>query len=692
MALMPFNTQDPFGKDLFVSPLITQGQNITSIPYAERPGSPQESYTNNTFRVRRTFDVPWHLRWYFMYALMGDAGLTGNKQIFRRIPHAYHIRDFPSIYDYLDNNPADENKLKKAWLYATSVDSVEPIAFDGKDSLYVTLTDDQLFGDIANAGKFDPTAGDNGTIDPVSGNEPVLETIRYRKKGARRTEKSLGEENPNKASLSNGNRINRLRTIREVMSRHEIEVVYKDVIQELKKEEKRELRSQKTTAEEKKEQYKKFIRDLKKENKKPIQTSNDTFNALKGFEGSMYPDKLDGSDTGYQFENAPSNAYPELVFAPGGPLAGVLDTTAVCKYKLARITVSYENLNYRITSLTGQSYSGVSDLWYDSYTTFYRMPTAEVLSLPFGAYRFYDKDPAQRYVITGSNMRLISQEEIMLTWHQVPFVPDAVRTHIGKVNSDWFPIGHLQTTDDEQKVTLENRLFAAPGTLLLTNVELKPYKGFFSRRIYDINFKFKYFHAVEKKSNGEVELAFSDELYIIASDPCKPVEGDTDVCQKMAKGHNFFLKYKYFNPKAGTAEDQISGNTSSGLFNNRRSGTCSVSGSVPVYDKCDSANSPGDFYREYLTHDGCPTGNPVYQMADFAELFSPPIDTPACSTDDKDLSGIIVENKVILEDKAVKASRKAKRSFTTKVNDFLTNQSVKGSVQKPPTKNPRLRK
>lgn len=80
MSLLPFKlpVRESFSVP-YIAPMVRLGKEIDYIPFAERPGSPQESYQNNVFKVRRVFDVPWHLRWHFMYAMLGDVGSTGAK-------------------------------------------------------------------------------------------------------------------------------------------------------------------------------------------------------------------------------------------------------------------------------------------------------------------------------------------------------------------------------------------------------------------------------------------------------------------------------------------------------------------------------------------------------------------------------------------------------------------------------------
>jgi hypothetical protein len=698
MSLLPFRepTHQDDGKP-YVSELITNALGVDYIPYAERPTSPTEGFQNNVFRAKRTFDVPWHLRWHFMYAMIGDhSSKDGN--IKRRLPFGYSIRGFTSIYDRR-GDVDDFNPIDNPWLFATSIDSVEGIGFDGKDSFYIGLTNNQLFGDIHNANKPLPDA-----VNPVNEQKPKN---RYNKRSKtsnpRLRLKNTYEDYINAETSSNENEraetsINKLRFVREKLTKHETSIVYKDVIKELKLEEKERLQKEKETKEEQKKAYKTFLKQIKEENKKPLTTN---FNALK--KGNLPV-----------FTTASENAEVPGAF-PEGTLDTLLknynnvDPTSTCKYKLARITVSFENVQYRIISKlaekAGQGNTGEEELLNDIFTTYFRMPTAEFLSLPFGAYRYVDLDDSKRHVVQGSNMRLIAQEEILLTWSKVPYIPDAVRTAIGSVNDDWFPISHL-AIEDKLPPDLDNRLWAAPGTLLCTNIEIKPYKGFFSRRNYDINFKFKYFHATEPNSEGKLEQAYSDTIVTMASDPCKPSGGDRKVCQKQAKGHNFFLKYLFVNVTGKTTNDVKKTTNNSGEITttitepgNPYSGDtqspCSFDGKSFTYKKCDPQKNTSLFVYEYITHDGCPTGKPVYPSSNFRLLFLAP------SRADNNCGGSSTKNHPALGTGTIIAGENSGGdpfaslpshsylNFSTPVNNVAP---VMGSVTKPITKNNRLRK
>jgi hypothetical protein len=693
MSLLPFKkpVRNVF-LEPYIAPMLKLGKTIDYIPFAERPGSPQESFQNNVFRVRRVFDVPWHLRWHFMYAMLGDVGIKAN-QISRRLPTGYSIRDFTSIYDRLSTDKVADIGAENPWLFATSIDSIEGIAFDGKDSMYVGLTKEQLNGDIYNAHK--PLA--NSTV-PINYEPPEYDlSSEFSRTKPRKTPKLKSEDTQNFYQKKE-NTLQRLRYIREEMSNHDIEVVYKDVIHELKQEEKKTIRESKKDTEEKKAEYKHYLRELKKENRIPLKTN---FNALK----QTIPSRVQATNNA-----TVPGAYPEGTLATMITSFGNVDPTAICKYKLARITVSFENSPFRILSnvTIKTSNEGKEELLNDIFTTFFRMPTAEFLSLPFGAYRYVHQDTSKRYVVQGSNMRLVAQEEILLSWHRVPFIPDSVRTAIGSVNDDWFPISHLALTDNREEFDLNDRIWAAPGTLLLTNVEIKPYKHFFSRRVYDINYKFKYFHATEQDSTGALVSAYSDTNTVIASNPCEPSLRERNKCQKQAKGHNYFLKYLFVNVPGKETNDIKTTTTVSGVTTTTTTATaspfsgttyppCALSGAALPTEKCDPSKNVSLFQYELITHDGCPSGRPVYLSSDFDLLFKAPATNHNNCKEGANGAGATghpaLSNLAPITNGSPSLNRThTLENFATSVNDKHKPTFVTPSVTKAKTPNNRLRK
>lgn len=249
-----------------------------------------------------------------------------------------------------------------------------------------------------------------------------------------------------------------------------------------------------------------------------------------------------------------------------------------CGYDFARITINYESVTYRVTpwSPTGSQYVEQQPDEYklSRYTTVFRQPSAEFLSLPFGAYRWVEYDAAGNVIIdsktknpsgvqvTGAQGKIVAASEVVLIHHKVPGIPKAIKTHIGCVNRfDWPQMG------------------AKKGQLLLTNVELKPFRWLEDNRLYDITFKMKFF------------------------DP-DPLLYKTEEPLDEPRGHNWFLQH----------------------FPVTKNTNLDAPGAVAKV-------LAGTQKYKLITHNGYPpvevnqqidpkiAGQTVYKYADFAELF-----------------------------------------------------------------------
>lgn len=218
-------------------------------------------------------------------------------------------------------------------------------------------------------------------------------------------------------------------------------------------------------------------------------------------------------------------------------------------YKVARITIGYEAVTYDVK--TDTEMGGESEWNLKRFVTVFRQPTAEFLTLPHGAFKWVEFDgglggdetrPLFRsggtmssgsdsngntwatvkgvpagLPVTGSNGKIISAQEVILIHHKVPGIPKALNTHIGCVNDAEWPA-----------------LRAQRGQLLLSNVELKPYRWLDNQRLYDITYKFKFFDPDPKKTEEMVKMG-------------KP---------NRARGHNWFMQH-FPNTAATTATDAL---------------------------------------------------------------------------------------------------------------------------------------
>lgn len=248
-------------------------------------------------------------------------------------------------------------------------------------------------------------------------------------------------------------------------------------------------------------------------------------------------------------------------------------------YDIARITINYESVTYRVEPLIGSQSVSPDEYQLSQFTTVFKQPTAEFLSLPFGAYKWVEfdknglplldaktKEPVG-IMVQGAQGKIISASEIVVIHHKVPGIPAAIKTHIGSVNLyDWDALG------------------AKKGQLLLTNVELKPYRWLEDQRLYDITFKMKFF------------------------DP-EPGAVNTSQPTTEPRGHNWFLQHfpvsKDTNLKLpGAVARVLQGSQSYKLITHN---------GFPPIEAYDNVTN--------ILPAGAVPGNTVYKYKDFSLLF-----------------------------------------------------------------------
>lgn len=248
-------------------------------------------------------------------------------------------------------------------------------------------------------------------------------------------------------------------------------------------------------------------------------------------------------------------------------------------YDIARIVINYESVTYRVEPLVSSQSVVVDEYHLSQFTTVFKQPTAEFLSLPFGAYKWVEFDKAGKplvdsvskepkgILVAGAQGKIISASEVVVIHHKVPGIPAAIKTHIGSVNLfDWPEIGALK------------------GQLLLTNVELKPYRWLEDQRLYDITFKMKFFDPEPGKTNPEQPT----------TEP---------------RGHNWFLQHF---PVSKNTDLKLPGAIARVLQGSQSYKLITHNGFPPVEAYTNIAS-------ELPT--GAVPGNTVYKYKDFAELF-----------------------------------------------------------------------
>lgn len=252
-------------------------------------------------------------------------------------------------------------------------------------------------------------------------------------------------------------------------------------------------------------------------------------------------------------------------------------------YDIARITINYESVTYRVEPLIGSQSVEPDEYHLSQFTTVFKQPTAEFLSLPFGAYKWVEfdengiplldsktKEPVG-IMVQGAQGKIISASEIVVIHHKVPGIPAAIKTHIGSVNLyDWPELG------------------AKKGQLLLTNVELKPYRWLEDQRLYDITFKMKFFDP----------------------EPAEP--GSTTYAKQPTtepRGHNWFLQHF---PVSKNTDLKLPGAVAKVLQGSQSYKLITHNGFPPTEAYTNVTN---------ILPKGAVAGNTVYKYKDFSLLF-----------------------------------------------------------------------
>lgn len=122
------------------------------------------------------------------------------------------------------------------------------------------------------------------------------------------------------------------------------------------------------------------------------------------------------------------------------------------------------------------------------FVTKLAQPSGQILPLPLGAFKYVD---GAGVPVPGQPGRLVPETDVTYIWHRVPLAaigsriinPEAESTliddTIGKVNDATFPAAAVSG--------------APAGTLLLTAVAFRPIMNPLGERVYDVEYRMKYF-------------------------------------------------------------------------------------------------------------------------------------------------------------------------------------------------------
>jgi hypothetical protein len=218
--------------------------------------------------------------------------------------------------------------------------------------------------------------------------------------------------------------------------------------------------------------------------------------------------------------------FPSSTFQRGQTL---VDNNNIYQYEIARITVGYQALTYRvmddkrmlnqatlIDDVDGVTYAipAATDAYGNPdessllrYVSRHIQPNTEYLRLPGGQMKWATNTSGGNTNVSSGALgmgKIISTAEIQYTWHQVPIIPDHIYKYVGCVNNDGYltsqgtlldmPTGPPPFSDNCPGLD-QPRNFA-PGTLLLTGIELKPYRQITGHYAYDITYRMKFFSAL----------------------------------------------------------------------------------------------------------------------------------------------------------------------------------------------------
>lgn len=189
-----------------------------------------------------------------------------------------------------------------------------------------------------------------------------------------------------------------------------------------------------------------------------------------------------------------------------GP-TGQVDENGIALYERARVQVVYEAMTHRMledaempkatsveiggSPIATGDHAVVDESSFGRYVTKMQRPSAEYVTLPRGFYAWVN--PTKQKV-DYANAQILPWSELTWTWHQVPFLPEAVlkKNRVGTVNKTAFAVRLL----DGSSVTY------AAGTLLLLSTELRPYRMPSGAFVHDIIYRIKYFEPETGKGHN----------------------------------------------------------------------------------------------------------------------------------------------------------------------------------------------
>lgn len=199
---------------------------------------------------------------------------------------------------------------------------------------------------------------------------------------------------------------------------------------------------------------------------------------------------------------------------------GTYDANGIAQYQKFEVTIAYEPRTFKLLpdeELPVNPNTGVRDEGsLARYVTRTIKPSAEFIQIPKGHMFWNDgvrvdskgkptadlsgKPAPVEYGVA----RLLPSVELAYTWHEVPFIPDAITMAAPTDNASGLSfigcLNHYSWTDGPADNPASNTY--NPGTLLLLSAEVKPYRSAAGVFVNDIVYRMKYFEPVVNRGHN----------------------------------------------------------------------------------------------------------------------------------------------------------------------------------------------
>jgi hypothetical protein len=169
------------------------------------------------------------------------------------------------------------------------------------------------------------------------------------------------------------------------------------------------------------------------------------------------------------------------------------DATDIAAYAFAKIQVLYETPTYEVVpddQMARDAFGYPAEYNLTRFVTKYIQAAASAFTIPTATLRYVDHaTPASTTVVPGYPSIIEPKSDLILIWHHVPQA--AVGMRLINPTAPVFPIDK-----SIGKVNKETFAGLPAGTVLLDNVSPKPIRSAVGDRLWDLEFRFKFFNPV----------------------------------------------------------------------------------------------------------------------------------------------------------------------------------------------------